>query len=94
MSVLGKYTKQPNEVESYSINYVDDLGANDGLFSAVATVEPAGLVLEPALIVGTRVKVFASAGGPVKTKHKITVIATTDDGRVLEDEFFVTIKDY
>lgn len=94
MSILGRFTKQPAEKESYSIEFEDDLVDNDAIASAVATVSPEGLDIVSALAIGTRVKVFVSGGGVVGTKHKITVTADTDDGRTLQDEFFVTIKDY
>lgn len=94
MTILGKFTKQPAEKESYSIDFADDLEAQDSIAFAVVTVEPVGLTLVSFLVVGTRVKVLTSDGGLVGTRHKVTVTATTDDGRVLQDEFIVTIKDY
>lgn len=94
MSILGKYIKQPAEKESYSIDYADDLVGADAIASAVTTVDPVGLTLVSSLVVGTRVKVLVEGGGAVGTKHKVTVTATTDDGRILQDEFIVTIKDY
>ena len=94
MTILGRFTKQPAEIESYSIEFEDDLVDADGIASAVSVVEPAGLTLVSTLVVGTRVKVLVSAGGPAGTRHKITVTATTDDGRILQDEFYVVIKEY
>ena len=93
MSVLGRFVKQPAERESYSIDYADDLVDADAIASAVVTVEPVGLTVLNSLAIGTRVKVFMSEG-VLGARHKVTVTATTDDGRVLQDEFFVTIKDY
>lgn len=94
MSILGKFTKQPAERESYSIDFVDDLIGADSIASAVVAVLPLGLTIVSSLVIGTRVKVLVEGGGVVGTKHKITVTATTDDGRILQDEFIVTIKDY
>lgn len=93
MSILGKFIKQPVERESYSVDYVEDLNVNDGLATAVVTVLPADLTILSHLIVGTRVKVLLE-GGTVGVKYKVTVTVETDDGRILQDEFFVTIKDY
>ena len=93
MSILGKFTKQPAEKESYSIDYADDLIDADAIASAVVTVTPEGLTLMSSLVVGTRVKVFLE-GGMAGVKYKVTATATTDDGRVLQDEFIVSIKDY
>ena len=94
MSILGRFTKQPAEKESYSIDYSEDLIGQDGIATAVVEVLPVGLTIVSSLIVGTRVKVLVSEGGPVGTKHKVTVTVTTDDGRILQDEFIVSIKDY
>lgn len=93
MSILGRFTKQPAEKESYSIEFSDDLEGMDGIAEAVTTVSPEGLNLISSLVVGTRVKVLVS-GGNVGTKYKVTVTVTTDDGRILQDEFIVVIKDY
>lgn len=94
MSILGKFTKQPAERESYSIDFVDDLIGTDTIATATAEVLPLGLTIMSCLVVGTRVKVLVEAGGAVGTKHKVTVTVTTDDNRVMQDEFIVTIKDY
>lgn len=94
MTILGRFTKQPAERESYSIEFADDLVDADAIASAEAVVEPVGLTLISTLVVGTRVKVLVADGGPAGTRHKITVTATTDDGRVLQDEFYVVIKEY
>ena len=93
MTVLGRFVKQPAERESYSIEYADDLVDQDAIASAEVMVEPAGLTVLQSVIVGTRVKVFLS-DGVLGTKHKVTVTSTTDDARVMQDEFFVTIRDY
>ena len=93
MSILGKYIKQPAERESYSIDYTDDLVNQDGIASATVTVLPADLTILSHLIVDKRVKVLLE-GGIAGVKYKVTVTAETDDGRILQDEFIVTIKDY
>ena len=94
MTILGRFTKQPAEKESYSIEFEDELVNTDAIAFASSVVEPAGLNLESTLVIGTRVKILVSGGGPVGTRHKITVTATTDDGRILQDEFYIVIKDY
>lgn len=93
MSVLGSYIKQPAEKDSYSINYADDLIDSDGIASVDVTVDPSGLTIVSSLVVGTRVKVLLS-GGTNGMKYKVTATATTDDGRILQDEFIIKIKDY
>lgn len=93
MSILGKFIKQPAERESYSIEYVEDLFENDGIASATISVLPEDLTIVSHLIVGTRVKVLIE-GGTVGIRYKVTATVNTDDGRILQDEFFVSIKDY
>lgn len=92
MSVLGSFTKQPAEKESYSINYEDDLIGADGIASAVVAVDQVGLTITASVVVSPRVKVFL-ADGIDGVRYKVTVTATTDDGRVLQDEFIVKVKD-
>lgn len=91
MTIRGTFEKQPAEVESYSINYEDDLVDTDAIESALVEVTPVGLTVS-CLAVHPRVKVTTS-GGTDKTKYKITVTATTFDGRVLQDEIVLKVKD-
>lgn len=93
MSVLGTYTKQPAEVETYSIDYTDDLIEEDTVASAIVAVSPAGLTIDSSTTNSPRVKVGLS-GGTVGVRYKTTVTTTTAHGRVLQDEFIVKIKDY
>lgn len=94
MSILGRYTKQSAERESYTIEYADDLTAGDEIVSAAVTVTPANeLTINGVNQSGTSVRVWL-ADGVAGTKYKLEVTANTGDGRVLQDEFMVTIKDY
>ena len=92
MSILGKFSKQPAERESYSIEFADDLVGQDTIASAVSEVSPAGLTIISTLVVGTRVKVLLE-GGTALSRYKVTVTVTTDDGRIMQDEFLIGIKD-
>ena len=93
MTILGRFTKQPAEVESYPIEFADDLVNQDKISSATSEVVPEGLNLASTTVIGTRVKVLVS-GGTNKTTYKITVTAQTDDGRTLQDEFIIKIVEY
>lgn len=92
MSVLGKYIKQPAETESYTIDYSYDLTDGDGVVAATVTATDGITVISHDVNLDS-VRVWLT-GGEAGTKYKIEVTATTGDGRVLQDEFFVTIKDY
>lgn len=93
MSVLGKYIKQPAETESYTIDYSDDLTDGDGVVDLAVTVSADTITLVSTNYDLTSARIWLS-GGDVGTKYKVEVTATTGDGRVLQDEFYVTIKDY
>lgn len=93
MSVLGKYIKQPAETESYTIDYSDDLTDGDGVVDLAVTVSAPTITLVSTNYDLKSARIWLS-GGDVGTKYKIEVTATTGDGRVLQDEFYVTIKDY
>ena len=93
MAILGKYTKQPRETESYTIDYTDDLTDGDEIISCAGSVSPEGIELMSTVHDGGSVRVWLR-GGTVGVKYKVEVIITTGDGRVLEDEFVVTIKEY
>lgn len=92
MSLLGIFDKQPDERESYSITYEDDLTDGDNVESAVITSSPAGLTISAPAIADPRVRFWIS-GGVDKTSYKVTVKTTTADGRVLEDEVKIKVKD-
>jgi len=92
MSILGSFVKQPAESDTYTIDYADDLTVGDGIRTSVLTVAPEGLALTPPVLVDTRVRVWVS-GGLNQVKYKITATTTTDDGRVMQDEFYVKVKD-
>lgn len=93
MSVLGRYIKQPDETESYTIDYTDDLTDGDGVVSVSVTVAPATITLVSTNFDLTSLRIWLS-GGLAGVKYKATATATTGDGRVLQDEFFVTVKEY
>lgn len=90
--ILGSYEKQPDEIETYSINYADDLTAGDGITDCSISVTPSGLEATHHIVDGTRVRVTVT-GGVHQGKYKITATVNTDDGRRLQDEFFVKVKE-
>lgn len=96
--ILATYEKQPVEYKDYDIDYSQWLTpADDVVSSAVATVtseteEAPTLVVD--LIQNTVyvVKLWVS-GGTVGVKYKITVLMTSDGGRIDESELIFNIKD-
>ena len=91
MAIIGTFTQQPAERMDYDIEYNEWLLSGDSLLSVVAVVAPVGLEVTT-LIVGTKVKVWASNGTDL-TKYKITLTTTTALGRIKQDEIKLSIKD-
>lgn len=93
--ILGRYDKQPSEQESYTLNYEDALADGDYLQANAAmlkSVEPVGLVIDRIATFTPRVRFFAS-GGTDGTKYKASFVTTSADGRVFEDEVYITVKE-
>ena len=89
---LGNFNKQPVEIIDYDIDYSEWLTAGDNVQAASVEVVPVGLMVESTFINAPRVKIWVS-GGTTGTAYKLTVTATTADGRVKQDEFKVKVKD-
>jgi hypothetical protein len=90
---LGQVTKQPGETETYTITYEDDLTVGDNVLTAtMLSVAPTGLVISNIFVVDPRVR-FAASGGVTGTTYKVTFRVTTEDGRILEDEVTIKVKE-
>lgn len=89
---LGSLEKQSTERESYTVSYEEALTAGDNVVLASAVVEPAGLTVDSITIIDPVVRFWATGGTP-GVKHKVTLTVTTEDGRILEDEIILKIKD-
>jgi hypothetical protein len=90
--MLGTFTQQPADRLDYDIDYREWLTGTDEVTEAEVICEPVGpTVLR--VVNPTFVKVWVSAATD-KTTYKLTVTATTADGRVRQDEFKLKIKDY
>lgn len=98
MAILGKQRKQPGETWDYDISYADDMPVGDTVEAASATVECITDPTNTALIKGAVTftdltsKVWLS-GGTDKHNYKVTVFATTEGGRHLEDEFILQVRE-
>lgn len=97
MAMLGSTVKQPNEIESYSVVYEDDLEPTDSILLeeiSISSATGADLpVIDTSGVFEQRVRMFIS-GGVDGQSYKVTVRVRTDTGRVLEDEFRLRIKDF
>jgi hypothetical protein len=89
---LGTVTIQPYDIQDYDIDFSEWFPFDDTVVSASIFVATPGLSVARA-IEHPRVKVWVRNGEP-GTRHKITVVAYTNDGRAKEVELKVRVKDY
>lgn len=89
---LGKVTQQPVERLSYTISYEDFFTDGDNVQTADVVATPAGLTIDEVTINNPRVK-FWVAGGTTGISYKIEANITTADGRILQDEIILKIKE-
>lgn len=92
MAILGRFTKQPGEVQDYDVSFVDWLAAlTDTAVSHTVTVD-AGLTLDSSVLTDGVVKAWLR-GGTDGTSYKVTVTVVTAVGRTKEDEIVVKVKE-
>lgn len=91
--ILGTVTQQPAERLSYTFDYGQYLTDGDNIETAVGFVEPAGLELEAVIVLDPRVR-FWIRGGSHGVRYKVTITSNTADGRVLQDELIVRVRDF
>lgn len=95
MAIIGTFTQQPDDVLDYEVRYEQFLSPGDSVLSAIAVVEPAGLLVQTPIPFDndTAVKIWVQ-GGVDGTTYQITVTTTTALGRVKQDELRMRIRDY
>lgn len=90
--ILGTFEKQPADVKDYDIDYSAWLTVGDGIASATVVVDAPELTVDSFFTNSTKVKIWLS-GGVTNQKYKLTVTVNTDDGRRLQHEFVIKVKD-
>lgn len=92
--ILGTYRKQPADERDVDIDCVEWLAemGGDSLFSAAATVDGSGLIVDTPIVLTDTVKVWVR-GGTDGSTYKVTVVIETTGGRIKEVEFKVRVKD-
>lgn len=90
--ILGKFEKQPGEIESYTYDPSDDLDPGDKVQTVTASVDKPGLAIMAATMVYGQAKVWLS-GGKDGVDYKVTVVVDTSSGRRLEDEFIIKVRE-
>lgn len=94
---LGKFVKQPQEIEAYGVKYDDATNNGEALIAATAVVEdlaggiPA-MTVSSCTIDGNEVRVLAGSGTN-EHDYKITLTVSTSEGRRMEDELIVKVRE-
>lgn len=84
--------KQPGETKDYDFVFTNAMPTADTVASATVTATPTGLTLGAQAISGQTVKRWMS-GGTDSVTYKITCVATTTQGRILELEMNLKVQD-
>lgn len=93
MAILGTFFKQPRDRLSLDLDFskwLQGMGG-DTIVSAVSEVDNTDLVIDLPLPMSTYVQQWYS-GGKDGEKYKITVVATTAQGRIKEVDFYVQVR--
>lgn len=92
---LGSYTQQPRERLPYIVSYAEALSSNDNVVTAEVFVTP--VILDDNVAVDAQVSDpsvrFYFTGGVSGTTYKVTLLVTTRDGSVFEDEVIIKVKE-
>lgn len=98
MAIVGKDTKQPNEIDDWDVDWADWMPAGDEVDSVATSIRVlSGPVTTPLIVTKTqstkdRTKVWLSAGAD-GAKYRVQVSATTLQGRRKEAEFDIAVKE-
>lgn len=91
MPILSTVKQQPADRRDYDIDFSQFFPADDTIVAAAVSVTPTGPLVTRAFQ-GNTVKVWFSEGTD-GTTYKVTVLATTNDGRIKEVELKVKVKE-
>ena len=92
MAILGKFTKQPNEVIDYDVDFTDWFADRADTPSAYVVTADIGITVVGSARTGNVIKIIL-AGGTTGTRYKVQTRLTTTAGLVKEAEFTVAVKE-
>lgn len=94
--ILGKFTKQPADVQDYDISYADWLAdLSDTAVSAAVTIsgpDTSATIVSSLNAPSGIVKVWVT-GGTSGSQYKVTSTLTTTGGRIKQAEITVKVKE-
>ena len=92
--MLKTFNKQTGDRLDFDFDYTKFLAARgDDTIESATIVAESGLTIDSSLIVDNRLVKFFCSGGTDQQKYKVTCIAQTVGGRVIEAECYVAIQD-
>lgn len=92
MSILGKFTKQPVEIQDYDIDFTGYLEFHNDVALSHTVAAETGLTVLSSALVGGVVKVFVSSGVDGQT-YKVSATITTQGGRVKQGDILIKVKE-
>ena len=92
MTIAGKFTKQPIEVQDYDIDFNEYLEFHNDVALTHTAVAEAGVSILSSALTGGVVKVFVSGGTDGNT-YKVSATITTQGGRVKQGDILVKVKE-
>lgn len=92
MSIPIKY-KQPADVEDFDVDYSNYLPEGDSITTVELSIDILGELVLPAYQIQSPIVKVWTSGGMDGGSYKVTVTASTAQGRVKQQEFNVRVKE-
>lgn len=89
--MIGRFTKTPDEKLDYTVHFDRWLETGDTIASAEAEATADTVTIDSVDVSETSVKVWISAGAD-GDEAKITVTATSNDGRIKQECFNLKVR--
>lgn len=94
MAVIGVWTQQPADQLDYDLDYgAKFLTSGDTVIGSAVSSSPSGLTVTDLVVGGDTIKLWVS-GGTDGVRYRVQVTATTDHGRVKQDEVMFNIREF
>ncbi len=92
-TIIGRDTKQPDEVLDYDVDFTDWFANREDVYSSFTATADTGItVVSSAKLAGVNKIRVVLSGGANGSQYKVTVLLTTSSGVVKEADFIVKIK--
>lgn len=92
MAVLGKFSKQPIEVQDYDIDFNEYLTSQSDTADSFVVTADTGITIQNTSLAAGVVKVYVS-GGVDGEQYKVSATVTTTGGRVRQGDILIRVKE-